>query len=196
MAIVKTQVKQKTIDKDISLEGVGLHTGDDVTLVFKSGAPNTGFLFERIDLEGNPKIEADANYVTNTQRGTCMEKNGVTIQTCEHVLAALVGLDIDNAVIQLDASEPPIMDGSSKFFIDAIEKAGIIEQDAVREEYVVTEVISYADESSGSEIILMPSSSYQVTTMVDFGTKVLGTQNATLNKLSDFKPCSNSISIS
>ena len=187
MAIVKTQVKQKTIDKDISLEGVGLHTGDDVTLVFKSGAPNTGFLFERIDLEGNPKIEADANYVTNTQRGTCMEKNGVTIQTCEHVLAALVGLDIDNAVIQLDASEPPIMDGSSKFFIDALEKSGIIEQDAVREEYVVTEVISYSDESSGSEIILMPSSSYQVTTMVDFGTKVLGTQNATLNKLSDFK---------
>ena len=187
MAIVKTQVKQKTIDKDVSLEGVGLHTGDNVTLVFKSGAPNSGFVFERVDLEGNPKIEADANYVTNTQRGTCLEKNGVVIQTCEHVLAALVGLDIDNAVIQLNASEPPIMDGSSKFFIAAIEEAGIIEQDAIREEYVVTEVVSYTDEESGSEIILMPSTSYQVTTMVDFGTKVLGTQNATLNNIADFK---------
>ena len=187
MAIVKTQVKQKTIDKDVSLEGVGLHTGDNVTLVFKSGAPNSGFVFERVDLEGNPKIEADANYVTNTQRGTCLEKNGVVIQTCEHVLAALVGLDIDNAVIQLNASEPPIMDGSSKFFIAALEEAGIIEQDTIREEYVVTEVVSYTDEESGSEIILMPSTSYQVTTMVDFGTKVLGTQNATLNNIADFK---------
>ncbi|WP_299116978.1 bifunctional UDP-3-O-[3-hydroxymyristoyl] N-acetylglucosamine deacetylase/3-hydroxyacyl-ACP dehydratase [uncultured Winogradskyella sp.] len=187
MAIVKTQVKQKTIENEVSLKGVGLHTGDDVTLVFKSGAPNSGFVFERVDLEGSPKIEADANYVTNTQRGTCLEKNGVTIQTCEHVLAALVGLDIDNAVIELNASEPPIMDGSSKFFIESIEKAGIVEQDALREEYVVTEVVSYSDEETGSEIILMPATSYQVTTMVDFGTKVLGTQNATLNKISDFK---------
>ncbi|MTE25604.1 bifunctional UDP-3-O-[3-hydroxymyristoyl] N-acetylglucosamine deacetylase/3-hydroxyacyl-ACP dehydratase [Winogradskyella ouciana] len=187
MAIIKTETKQKTIEKEVTLKGVGLHTGADVTLVFKPGAENTGFLFERVDLEGNPKIEADANYVTNTQRGTCLEKNGVTIQTCEHVLAALVGQDIDNAIIELNASEPPIMDGSSKFFVEALEKAGIVEQDAVREEYVVKEVISYTDENSGSEIILMPSNSYQVTTMVDFGTKVLGTQNATMNSVSDFK---------
>ena len=187
MAIVKTEIKQKTIENEVSLEGVGLHTGANVKLIFKSGAPNSGFVFERVDLEGSPKIEADANYVTNTQRGTCLERNGVTIQTCEHVLAALVGLDIDNALIVLDASEPPIMDGSSKFFIEAIEKAGIVEQDAVREEYVVTEVVSYTDEESGSEIIVMPSDSYKVTTMVDFGTKVLGTQNATLNKISEFK---------
>lgn len=187
MAIVKTDIKQKTIENEASLEGVGLHTGANVKLVFKSGAPNSGFVFQRVDLEGSPKMEADANYVTNTQRGTCLEKNGVTIQTCEHVLAALVGLDIDNAVIELNASEPPIMDGSSKFFIEAIEKAGIVEQDALREEYVVKDVVSYSDEETGSEIILMPSDSYQVTTMVDFGTKVLGTQNATLNKLSNFK---------
>ena len=116
-----------------------------------------------------------------------LEKNGVTIQTCEHVLAALVGLDIDNAVIELNASEPPIMDGSSKFFVEALEKAGIVEQEALREEYVVKEVVSYADESTGSEIILMPSSTYKVTTMVDFGTKVLGTQNATMNSVSEFK---------
>jgi UDP-3-O-[3-hydroxymyristoyl] N-acetylglucosamine deacetylase/3-hydroxyacyl-[acyl-carrier-protein] dehydratase len=169
------------------LEGVGLHTGHNVKLVFKPGVENSGFIFERVDLEGRPKIEADANYVTNTQRGTCLEKNGVTIQTCEHVLAALVGLDLDNVIIELDASEPPIMDGSSKFFVEALEKAVIVEQEAKREEYEVTQIISYSDDESGSEIILMPSTSYQVTTMVDFGTKVLGTQNATMNSISEFK---------
>jgi UDP-3-O-[3-hydroxymyristoyl] N-acetylglucosamine deacetylase/3-hydroxyacyl-[acyl-carrier-protein] dehydratase len=187
MAIIRTEIKQKTIEKEVKLEGVGLHTGADVKLVFKPGAENTGFIFERIDLEGSPKIEADANYVTNTQRGTCLEKNGVTIQTCEHVLAALVGLDLDNVTIELNASEPPIMDGSSKFFVEELEKANILEQEAVREEYVVKDVVSYTDEATGSEIILMPSNTYQVTTMVDFGTKVLGTQNATMNSVSDFK---------
>ncbi|WP_339751658.1 bifunctional UDP-3-O-[3-hydroxymyristoyl] N-acetylglucosamine deacetylase/3-hydroxyacyl-ACP dehydratase [uncultured Winogradskyella sp.] len=187
MAIIKTETKQKTIEKEVTLKGVGLHTGDNVKLVFKPGTENTGFVFQRIDLEGSPKIEADANYVTNTQRGTCLERNGVTIQTCEHVLAALVGLDIDNAIIELNASEPPIMDGSSKFFVEALEEAGVVEQDEFREEYQVTEVVSYSDEETGSEIILMPSNSYQVTTMVDFGTKVLGTQNATMNSVKDFK---------
>ncbi|MBU3822264.1 bifunctional UDP-3-O-[3-hydroxymyristoyl] N-acetylglucosamine deacetylase/3-hydroxyacyl-ACP dehydratase [Flavobacteriaceae bacterium XHP0103] len=187
MAIVNTDFKQKTISKEISLTGVGLHTGKNVTLTFKPATANFGLAFKRIDLEGAPVIEADATYVTNTQRGTCLEKNGVAIQTSEHVLAALVGLDIDNVIIELNASEPPIMDGSSKFFVEALEKAGIIELDACREEYVVTEIVSYTDEESGSEILLMPAKEYQITTMVDFGTKVLGTQNATLNQISDFK---------
>src|SRR5690606_5216797 len=187
MAIVTTEVKQKTIEKAVALKGVGLHTGKEVTLTFKPAVENAGFAFKRIDLEGSPIIEADANYVTNTQRGTCLEKNGVTIQTCEHVLAALVGLDIDNAIIELNASEPPIMDGSSKFFVEALETAGIKQQNACREEYVVTDIISYTDEDSGSEILVMPAKEYQVTTMVDFGTKVLGTQNATLNHIPDFK---------
>lgn len=187
MAIVKTDIKQKTIQEAVSLTGVGLHTGNNVTMTFKPGLVNSGFAFRRVDLEGNPLIEANANYVTNTQRGTCLEKNGVTIQTSEHVLAALVGMDLDNIVIELNASEPPIMDGSSKFFIEALEKAGIVEQEDTREEYVITDVISYTDEESGSEIIIMPSKDYQITTMVDFGTKVLGTQNATLNDMKDFK---------
>lgn len=187
MGIISTDIKQKTIQKEVSLKGVGLHTGKDVTLTFKPAPENAGFAFKRIDLEGSPVIEADANYVTNTQRGTCLEKNGVTIQTCEHVLAALVGLDIDNAIIELNDTEPPIMDGSSKFFVEALEKAGIETQEACREEYEVTDVISYTDEESGSEILVMPAKEYQVTTMVDFGTKVLGTQNATLNHMSDFK---------
>ncbi|MEO9501611.1 MAG: bifunctional UDP-3-O-[3-hydroxymyristoyl] N-acetylglucosamine deacetylase/3-hydroxyacyl-ACP dehydratase [Nonlabens ulvanivorans] len=182
-----TDFKQTTISKDISLTGVGLHTGNNVTLVFKPAPANHGYKFQRVDLEGQPVIEADANYVTDTKRGTTLDKNGVHINTCEHVLAALVGLEIDNCLIEIDNSEPPIMDGSSKFFIEALEKAGIDDLDVNRKEYVVKDVISYRDEETGSEIILMPSDSYQVTTMVDFGTKVLGTQNATLEKLSDFK---------
>ncbi len=187
MAIVNTEIKQKTIKKEISLSGVGLHTGKNVNLTFKPSKANSGLAFKRVDLEGAPVIEADATLVTNTERGTCLEKNGVTIQTSEHVLAALVGMDVDNVIIELDSSEPPIMDGSSKFFVEAIEKAGIEELDAFREEYIISDVISYTDEESGSEILVMPSKEYQITAMVDFGTKVLGTQNATLNKISDFK---------
>ena len=187
MGIINTEIKQKTLSKEISLSGVGLHTGKNVTLTFKPAAANFGLAFQRIDLEGAPIVEADASYVTNTQRGTCLEKNGVTIQTSEHVLAALVGLDIDNAIIELNASEPPIMDGSSKFFVEALEQAGIVELEETREEYVITEVVSYTDENTGSEILVMPAKEYQITTMVDFGTKVLGTQNATLNQISDFK---------
>jgi UDP-3-O-[3-hydroxymyristoyl] N-acetylglucosamine deacetylase/3-hydroxyacyl-[acyl-carrier-protein] dehydratase len=180
-------VKQRTIGKEISLTGVGLHTGKEVTITFKPAPENYGYAFVRVDLEGNPVIEADVNYVINTQRGTNLEKRGVKIQTSEHVLAALVGMEVDNCIIELNASEPPIMDGSSKFFVEAIEKAGLVEQDAVREEYIVKEVISYTDEESGSEITVIPSEEYQVTTMVDFGTKVLGTQNASLKHLYEFK---------
>ncbi|RPD93021.1 bifunctional UDP-3-O-[3-hydroxymyristoyl] N-acetylglucosamine deacetylase/3-hydroxyacyl-ACP dehydratase [Aureibaculum marinum] len=179
--------KQKTIKKEVSLSGVGLHTGKQVNLTFKPAPENYGFAFTRIDLEGSPVIEARADYVVNTQRGTNIEKNGVKIQTSEHVLAAVVGLGIDNICIELDAPEPPIMDGSSKFFVEALEKAGLQEQEAEVEEYVVKEIVSYKDESTGSEIILMPSDHYEVTAMVDFGTKVLGTQNATLKQISDFK---------
>ncbi|MDR6763553.1 UDP-3-O-[3-hydroxymyristoyl] N-acetylglucosamine deacetylase/3-hydroxyacyl-[acyl-carrier-protein] dehydratase [Flavobacterium sp. 2755] len=180
-------VKQKTIKNEISLKGVGLHTGKEVTMTFKPAPINNGFTFVRVDLQGQPVIEADANYVVNTQRGTNLEKLGVKIQTPEHVLAAVVGCDLDNIIIELDASELPIMDGSSKYFVEAIEKAGIEEQEASRNVYVVKEVISFTDEATGSEILVMPSDEYQVTTMVDFGTKVLGTQNATLKSLSDFK---------
>ncbi|MFL2622309.1 MAG: bifunctional UDP-3-O-[3-hydroxymyristoyl] N-acetylglucosamine deacetylase/3-hydroxyacyl-ACP dehydratase [Flavobacteriaceae bacterium] len=185
--ITKTDYKQITISKSTSLKGVGLHTGKNVTLKFLPAGANFGYAFKRVDLEGEPIIKADASLVTSTQRGTCLEKNGVSIQTCEHVLAALVGLEIDNVIIELDSSEPPIMDGSSKFFIEALEKAGLKELDNFREVYVVKDVISYTDEDTGSEITIIPSEEYQVTTMVDFGTKVLGTQNANLTKLSNFK---------
>ncbi|WP_333600140.1 bifunctional UDP-3-O-[3-hydroxymyristoyl] N-acetylglucosamine deacetylase/3-hydroxyacyl-ACP dehydratase [Flavobacterium sp.] len=180
-------VKQKTIQNEISLTGVGLHTGKEVKMTFKPAPVNNGYTFVRVDLEGSPIIEADANYVVNTQRGTNLEKLGVKIQTSEHVLAAFVGCDVDNVIIELNESEPPIMDGSSKFFVEAIEKAGVVEQDAIRNYYVVKEVISFTDEATGSEILVMPADDYQVTAMVDFGTKVLGTQNATMKNISEFK---------
>ncbi|RKS94090.1 3-hydroxyacyl-[acyl-carrier-protein] dehydratase /UDP-3-O-[3-hydroxymyristoyl] N-acetylglucosamine deacetylase [Flavobacterium limicola] len=180
-------VKQKTIKTEISLTGVGLHTGKEVKMTFKPAPVNNGFTFVRVDLEGQPIVEADANYVVNTQRGTNLEKLGVKIQTPEHVLAALIGCDLDNVIIELNASELPIMDGSSKYFVQALEKAEIEEQNAKRKVYVVKEVISFTDEASGSEILVMPSDHYCVTAMVDFGTKILGTQNANMKSIADFK---------
>ncbi len=180
-------MNQKTIENEVSLEGIGLHTGNKVSLTFKPAAVNTGFTFVRTDLEGQPAIEALAMYVTDTQRGTNIEKNGVVINTSEHALAAVVGLDIDNIIIEIDAPEPPIMDGSSKYFVEVLEKAGIVEQEEEREVYEVKEIISFKDDETGSEIMIMPSDKYEITTMVDFGTKILGTQNATLDKISDFK---------
>ncbi len=180
-------IKQKTIKKEVSLSGVGLHTGKEVTLTFKPAPENHGYAFVRVDLAGHPTVEARAEYVVDTQRGTNLEKNGVNINTSEHVLAAIVGKGINNIIIELNSAEPPIMDGSSKFFIEALDKAEVIEQDAFVDEYIVKEIISYKDAETGSEIIVVPSDKYEVTTMVDFGTKILGTQNATLNKVSDFK---------
>lgn len=179
--------KQKTIKGDIHLSGIGLHTGKEVNLTMKPAKENTGFVFVRTDLEGRPQVEADVNYVTTTERGTTLEKLGVKIHTCEHLLAALVGMDLDNVILEMDSSEPPILDGSSIFFVEAIEKVGIQEQDVDREYLVIKDVLSYVDPASGSEITIIPSDTYEITTMVDFGTKVLGTQNASLKNISEFK---------
>ena len=179
--------KQTTINKSISLQGVGIHTGNEVTLTFNPAVENTGYLFKRIDLPGQPEIEALSKYVIDTQRGTTLEKDGVKLKTVEHVLAALVGLEIDNVLIHIDSEEPPIMDGSSKFFVEALEKSGIKELSQNRSEYIVKNVLTYKDDQTGSEITVIPSDNYEVTAMVDYETKVLGTQNATLSDLSEFK---------
>jgi UDP-3-O-[3-hydroxymyristoyl] N-acetylglucosamine deacetylase / 3-hydroxyacyl-[acyl-carrier-protein] dehydratase len=179
--------KQKTIKTEKTLKGVGLHTGNEVIITFKPAPVNTGFVFIRTDIDGNPKVEAHSNYVTTTDRGTTLEKNGIIINTTEHVLAALVGLDIDNVYIEISNSEPPIMDGSSKFFIEIIEEAGIEVQSEPRDYFVVKEVISLTDPETGSEITAFPSDTYEIITMVDFGTKILGTQNAELKNINDFK---------
>ena len=185
--MTKKKSNQKTLQDKVTLDGVGLHTGKSVKLTFKPAPEDTGYIFVRTDLSPAVEIPADINYVINTDRGTNLEKDGAKIQTSEHVLAALVGMGIDNCYIELDSAESPIMDGSSKFFVEAIESVGIQEQDKLREEYVVTDLINFKDDETGSEITLIPADEYQVTTMVDFETKVLGTQNASLDSLRDFK---------
>ena len=180
-------MKQTTLEREVSLSGIGLHTGQEVTLTFKPAEPDTGYVFKRIDIEGSPEVPASAKWVNKTQRSTVLDCNGAEIQTSEHVLAALTGLDYDNAIIEINASEPPILDGSAKYFIEALEKAGKVEQDTEREVYIVSEPIHYKDLETGSEIIILPSENYEVQVMVDFGTKILGTQNASLFSIEEFK---------
>src|SRR5690625_215218 len=182
-----TIYKQQTIENSVSLTGVGLHTGKEVTITFKPAPENHGYVFKRTDLEDSPEIPAKARFVTTTDRGTKLVNGKASVQTSEHVLAACVGLEIDNLIIELNAEEPPIMDGSAIFFVEALEKAGIVQQEADREEYIVREVISHVDEETGSEITIIPSDEYQVVTMIDFNTEILGSQNAELKKLADFK---------
>ena len=179
--------KQTTIKRSISLDGVGIHTGNKVKITFKPADADTGYVFKRIDLTDLPEIEALSKYVVNTQRGTTLEKDGVKLKTIEHVLAALVGLEIDNVHIEINGEEPPILDGSSKFFVEALESAEIKTLDKIRSEYIVKDVISYVDDETGSEITLIPNDKYQIITMVDYDTKILGTQNASLDDLSEFK---------
>ncbi|MDA0936002.1 MAG: bifunctional UDP-3-O-[3-hydroxymyristoyl] N-acetylglucosamine deacetylase/3-hydroxyacyl-ACP dehydratase [Bacteroidetes bacterium] len=185
--MTKNKILQTTLNDKVTLDGVGLHTGIPVQLTFKPAPEDSGFVFVRTDLNPNVRIPADIQFVANTDRGTNLEKDGVKIQTTEHVLASLVGMGVDNCIIELTSAESPIMDGSSKYFVEAIESVGIKKQKKNKEEYVVTELISYRDEVSGSEITLIPSDKYQVTTMVDFETKVLGTQNASIEGLEEFK---------
>jgi UDP-3-O-[3-hydroxymyristoyl] N-acetylglucosamine deacetylase / 3-hydroxyacyl-[acyl-carrier-protein] dehydratase len=185
--MTKKKSYQKTLNEKVSLDGVGLHTGKSVKLTFCPAPEDTGYRFIRTDLTPAVEIPADVQYVINTDRGTNLEKDGAKIQTSEHVLAALVGMGVDNCFIELDAAESPIMDGSSKFFVEAIESVGLKTQGKYRDEYIVSELISYKDEKTGSEITLIPSDEFQVTTMVDFETKVLGTQNASLDTISEFK---------
>ena len=182
--IVNTEL-QKTIIKNVSLIGVGLHTGEEVVLSFKPAPVNTGFVFVRTDIKPEISIPADAQYVVNTDRGTNLEKDGSKIHTSEHVLAALVGMGVNNCFIEINSSEPPIMDGSSKYFVESIKKAGLKEQNEYLEEYIVEDVINHVDEN-GSEIIIIPSEKPSISVLVDYKTKVLGTQNATLKDISNF----------
>lgn len=178
---------QQTIKKPITLSGVGLHTGVSTNLTFRPARPNHGIKFQRTDLKGQPIIEADVDYVVDVNRGTSLEKEGARVQTVEHVLAALVGMEIDNILIQLDAQEVPIMDGSALPFVEAFQEAGIQEQNAQRNFYEIPESIFYQDKKLGVEIAALPLDDYRVTVMVDYNSKVLGSQHASLTKLEDFK---------
>ncbi|BAV94948.1 bifunctional UDP-3-O-[3-hydroxymyristoyl] N-acetylglucosamine deacetylase/3-hydroxyacyl-ACP dehydratase [Ichthyobacterium seriolicida] len=187
--------KQRTIQNEVSFVGVGLHTGNDVSIKFKPGGENTGIVFRRVDLDGAPEVEAISKFAvsSSTSRSTILDKYGVKIRTTEHVLAAIAALEIDNLIIEIDSEEIPIADGSSKPFIDLLEKANVVQQEQDVDFYYVKDSISFLDEDSGAEILVLPSNDYRVSVMVDFQTKVLGTQNASVNSMEEFKnECSDS----
>ncbi|MFN3850746.1 MAG: bifunctional UDP-3-O-[3-hydroxymyristoyl] N-acetylglucosamine deacetylase/3-hydroxyacyl-ACP dehydratase [Spirosomataceae bacterium] len=180
-------IKQQTIKQSVSISGVGLHTGQNVTLTFQPAATNHGYKFQRIDLPNKPIIEADVDYVIDTSRGTVLEKDGVRVHTTEHVLAALVGLQIDNVLIQLDGPEIPILDGSSMKFVELLEEVGIEEQNALRNYYEVTEAVHYRNEDHSIELAALPLNDYRLTVMVDYNSNVLHSQHAQLHDISLFK---------
>jgi UDP-3-O-[3-hydroxymyristoyl] N-acetylglucosamine deacetylase / 3-hydroxyacyl-[acyl-carrier-protein] dehydratase len=186
-------VTQQTLKKAASLSGVGLHTGKIINLVIQPSPEHSGIVFRRTDIGPEAIVEADALHVTDTSRGTTLEKNGVRIATVEHVLAALTGLGIDNAVIEVDGPEVPILDGSSKHFTEAVEKAGIVGQDAVREYFEVLEPIRFYHQEKDCEFIALPSDQYRITCLIDYNSDVLGHQHASLDQISDFareiSPC-------
>ena len=185
--MIRRTVPQKTISKETKLSGVGLHTGKHVTIAFKPAPTNTGIVFVREDIDGDNLIDAHIKYISNTDRGTNLDNGTFRIHTSEHVLAAITGLEIDNCFICLDGPEVPIMDGSSKFFVDALENAKIVEQNVLREEFFPSEPISFECEESGSRISIIPNDTYQIDTIVDYKTKVLGEQEASINHISEFK---------
>lgn len=179
--------KQHTLKNEVSVSGTGLHTGVLADLTLKPAAPGFGFQFQRIDLPNQPVIKADCDLVTDVSRGTTLEANGAKVSTVEHVLAALVGMGVDNCLLEINGPEMPIMDGSSQPFVELIEKAGVMEQDAAKVWYSIDENIHYYDEKKRVEMVAMPSVEYQVTTLIDFNSPVLGTQHAGLKHLRNFK---------
>ncbi len=185
--------KQHTLLNAISISGTGLHTGINVDMKLKPANVGFGYQFQRIDLPGQPIIKADCDLVTDTSRGTTIEQNDAKVCTVEHILAALVGMGVDNCLIEINGPEIPIIDGSSQPFVEIIEEVGLLEQDAAKIWYTIDENIYHYDEEKRVEMVAMPALDYKITTLIDFNSPVLGTQHAQLKKMSDFKteiaPC-------
>ena len=181
------KTKQHTIKESVTVSGVGLHTGVTANMTFTPAPPNHGIKFQRIDLPDEPVVDADVDYVVDLSRGTTIEHNGARVNTVEHTLAALVGLEIDNVLIKIDGPEPPILDGSSSMFIDALEQVGFEEQNALRNFLEVNESMMYRDNDRDVEIAALPLDDFRVTVMVDYNSPVLGSQHASLNNIADFK---------
>ena len=185
--------KQHTLKSSATISGTGLHTGIMADLTLNPANPGFGIQFKRIDLPNQPIIKADCDLVTDTSRGTTLESNGAKVSTVEHVLAALVGMGIDNCLLEINGPEMPIIDGSSTPFIELIEEAGVLEQDAAKIWYSIDENIFHYDADKRVEMVAMPSIEYQVTTLIDFNSPVLGTQHAGLTHITEFKkeiaPC-------
>jgi UDP-3-O-[3-hydroxymyristoyl] N-acetylglucosamine deacetylase/3-hydroxyacyl-[acyl-carrier-protein] dehydratase len=179
--------KQQTIQKAVTISGVGLHTGVQTTMTFVPAKPNHGIKFQRIDLPGSPIIEADCDRVVDVSRGTTIEQSGARVSTIEHTLASLVGLEIDNVLIQLDGPEAPIMDGSSIQFVNALKEVGTEEQNALRDFFEVQDSIFYREAARNVEIAALPLDDYRVTVMVDYNSPVLGSQHASITSIQQFE---------
>lgn len=186
-------MKQKTIHNPVSLKGVGLHSGKEVKMTFHPAPANHGVRFQRIDLKDAPILSADVGNVSSTNRGTTIKFGHAMVSTVEHVLAALTGMQIDNVLIGIDGPEVPIMDGSAQPFVEMLEKAGINQQEEDRDYFEITEAIRYTDESTGTELIALPADHFEVTTLIDFNSPILGHQYASLKCIEEFKteiaPC-------
>lgn len=179
--------KQRTLKESIVFNGVGLHTGEAVTMEICPAADNHGYKFQRVDLENQPVIKADVDYVVATDRGTTLEQNGARVYTTEHVLAALYACQVDNALIKINGPEIPIMDGSALLFVKEMERVGYEEQTAEREYFELNENIPWEDLEKGIEFLAVPDTNYRLTVMVDYNSPILGTQHASMYKISDFK---------
>jgi len=179
--------KQKTLAKEVSLNGKGLHTGIDVTITFKPAPANHGYKFCRVDLPGRPVIDATADNVTETSRGTTLVQGEASVATIEHVLAAFAGMRIDNALIEINAPEAPIMGGSSKMFVDAILKAGIVELKEDRNYFVIKEKLTFSDEEHHVDLIVYPDDHFSADVLIDYNSKILGNQYAILDNIDDFE---------
>jgi UDP-3-O-[3-hydroxymyristoyl] N-acetylglucosamine deacetylase/3-hydroxyacyl-[acyl-carrier-protein] dehydratase len=178
--------KQRTLKGIVKVNGIGLHTGEKVNLEIHPAPGNHGYKFQRIDLDGQPKIKADVDLVVSTERGTTLEQNNARVHTTEHVLAALYGCQVDNALITVDGPEIPIMDGSSLKFVEAIEEVGYEELSTERVYFELTENIPWEDEEKGIEFLAIPDVNYRLTVMVDYKSPALGTQHASMYNIREF----------
>nr|HPH63624.1 UDP-3-O-acyl-N-acetylglucosamine deacetylase [Paludibacteraceae bacterium] len=177
--------KQKTLTNAFTLEGKGLHTGLPITITFNPAPVNTGYRIQRVDLEDQPIVDAVAENVVETSRGTVVEKNGVRIGTIEHALSALFASEIDNCLIQVNQPEFPILDGSASYYIKAIEESGVEEQTADKDYYIVRKKIEYVNEETGTKIIIMPDDAFSANVLVSYKSPVLNNQYASLDSLAD-----------
>ena len=188
-----TQDFQRTLASEVRIDGVGIHSGQTVEIVLKPSEPNTGIVFQRVDLPGKPIVKADVDNVVETTRSTTIESNGARVSTIEHLMAALVGCQVDNAIIEINAPEVPILDGSAQPFVEVIEKVGTQQQSAPIVYYTLQHIISFVEDDKKVEMVALPYHEYRINTLIDFNSPVLGTQHADIKHISEFKqqiaPC-------
>ncbi|GAC1418412.1 MAG: bifunctional UDP-3-O-[3-hydroxymyristoyl] N-acetylglucosamine deacetylase/3-hydroxyacyl-ACP dehydratase [Flavisolibacter sp.] len=184
---------QHTLASEAEISGVGIHTGKNVKIVLKPADPNSGIIFKRVDLPGSPCVKADVDNVVETTRSTTIEANGARVSTIEHLMAALVGNQVDNVIVEINGDEVPILDGSSQAFVVSIQKAGLKKQDAAKVYYTLQHNITFSDENKKVEMVALPYQEFRINTLIDFNSPVLGTQHASIRHIYDFNeevaPC-------